>query len=213
MANNLDHVEKVDVTTIENAFNDVINSYFLFLRDIAYVIFKYPKDVKVQKRKFDAIKKELLKYLVAHRKFYQLKSIKLLSEDNSVLFEIKTSYSDTCEEFMKLEDVLHYNEIQNVNKELNVHYDIDKVEEKVIATIKKVLGKSVITNEDVLQFVENHCLVDQKNFGNKCSTYEELQALLSYRREDHVDSKVSVEHIDEMTFLFENLLKDFESYG
>ena len=46
MANNLDHVEKVDVTTIENAFNDVINSYFLFLRDIAYVIFKYPKDVK-----------------------------------------------------------------------------------------------------------------------------------------------------------------------
>ena len=207
----LETVEKLDVGVIENAFNDVIHSYFLLLRDIAYVIFKYPKDVSVQKRKFSAIKKELLKYLVAHRKHYRLKSIKLLSDDNSVLFEINTSYSDNCEEFLKLEDILQYNEILNVNEvELNVHYDIHKVETKVIRTLKKTLGKSVITNEDVLQFVENHCLVDTNYFDNKCSSYEELQTKILNRREDFLDSNVSVEHINEMTFMFEGLIIDFE---
>ena len=86
----------------------VIQSYLHFLGDVTLDMCDVTKNIKVEEKMFDEVNKELSGYLIAHNDYYELASFKLLS----VLFETSMSYSDACENFLKLEDVLMLEERQ-----------------------------------------------------------------------------------------------------
>ena len=62
------------------------------------------------------------------------------------------------------------------------------------------MKKSVITNDDVNIFLENHFLVE--NLGIKCRNYEELSVYIERRARSYHDRKVSIERINEITVHF-----------
>ena len=174
---------QLNIDVIGEAFTDVIQSYLHFLGDVALNMCDDTKNVEAEQVKFDEIRKELFQYLIAHKDFNELVSIKLLSEDNFVLFETSISYSDTCENFLTLEDILMLEERNNQAK-IEIFYDVDVAEEAIIERIKTACGKIDITNEDVVQFVDNNFLVDKKDLGTKCSNYNLLRA--------YVDSRIGI---------------------
>ena len=64
-----------------------------------------------EKRKFLAIKKELLNFLIAHENFYYIHELYVKKEDCSVVFKERFSIIFKGNEFLKLEDILKLNEI------------------------------------------------------------------------------------------------------
>ena len=206
-----DQEKQLDTDVVADAFSGVIYSFLQLLRNVAYTIANnYTENIKREKRQFRDVKRELFIYLLAHKHFYQLKSIKLQSMNGSVLFEININYLETSENFLKLEDVLRYNTISNENKlDSETEFEYDQEDEKIIETIQKVQGKTGLINKDVLQFLENNYLVDRHNINTKCSNYTELQAFVEDRIESFCNEKLSEIQINDMSSKFQGLVKEF----
>jgi len=210
--------KQLDLDVIEDALVGVTNSYFQFLRAIALYIVEGSDDLNREKRKFCTIKKELFEFLIAHKNFYKLKAIGLELDNGSVLYEKNISYSD-FDDFMKLEEVLKYNEkLESTNPDLDVWYNYDDTEEEIIKKLKTVQGKSCITNEDILQFLNKCYLVEENELKSNCSNYKELEAYIKSRAESYIytraksciNGKVSDTHTDKISFKFKQSIKGFE---
>jgi len=214
----VEHEKQLDLDVIEDALVGVTNRYFQFLRAIALYIVEGSDDLNREKRKFYAIKKELFEFLIAHKKFYKLKAIELELNDGSLLYRKIISYSDH-DDFLKLEDVFKYIEtLESTNPDLQVWYNYDDTEEEIIKTLKTVQGNSCITNEHIMQFLQNRYLVDKKDLKSNCSNYKELDGYINSRAESYIytraksyiNGKVSDIHIDKMSIKFKQSFEEFE---
>ena len=70
--------------------------------------------------------------------------------------------------------------------------------------------KSVLTTQDVHQFFENHLLILKSKLNTKCLTYAELQDYIEQRTKDYFNKEISVENINQMSFRFQESIKDCE---
>ena len=216
MANTLSTVEQhdtLDVKPIEYAFIDVIHSYVKFLQAISYRIINNSNEVLRDQKKLCAITKELLKFLVAHKKFYLFEKIQLLSKDDGgVLFQKNLNYCDEGENFLKEEELVELaNEFLQSDSPTELEYTVNQQDDdKILATVNKVRGTPVITNEDILQFLENNFLAAQMNLRNNCSSYKELEAYIDSRIVSYNDRNISIEQINKMSFKFHRNAEDCE---
>ena len=202
----LDELEKETLNNfiIHYPIDDVIESYFYFLRDIAHVADKgLTDDVKREKRKFCAVQKELFEYLLEHKKYVRLKTINLQSKDGLVLFTININYQDTCENFLKLEDVSKMNELQD-NTKLDLTFN-PIIEHEFNKTLKVIQRKCTITNEHIPQFFANNYLVDKDNIKSKFANYKHLQTYIYNRNNSYLNRKVSIEQINQLSFKLNKL--------
>ena len=179
--NTEENEKHLDVNGIRNAFINVVHSYIIFLWRISQTIVKKrSNDVEGEKRKFSLVKKELYNFLIRHKIFFTFKKIQLLSNNGSVLQSCcKFCNSDVFEQFMKIDDVYQLQLKIKTNKEVSsIKYKFIHEEKKIVERIKIVLKKSVISDEDIQLFLENHYLVDKKDLKNNCSNYKQLKAYI-----------------------------------
>ena len=206
--------ERLDIVT--EPIQKVVHYYIGFL-----LATTYPEDVeeahveddrKRRFRKFLAIRKELFKFLSSHKHFFDLESVALVINDGIEVYKNEISILNSGEEFLKFNDVLKLRDVMDffrTNKKTITHvYDIKENEKAIYDTVKVKLGKSSITIENVKQFIENNYLIDI--FNTKCSNYKDYAAHIRQRIDDYVNSKVSVEHINEMSFRFQGPIEGFE---
>ena len=151
----------------------------------------------------------MFEFLTQHKKLYEIKSIDCDLKDE-VLFSLDINDLENGENMLKMEDVVKIVEETEKNPETELSYNIDQVEAEIIKTLKYKLGKSVITNEDISQFLENHFLVDKDYLGTEFSNYKELEAYINSRVDSYCKSKVSTSHIENISFHFQGSIKDFE---
>ena len=199
-----------DRKKLREAFETVVNGYLLFLIEISLrIVNESTDDLNRERRKFNAVKKELFNFLIQHKSFYNLKTITLESEDE-ILFSLDINYPGNIESSLKLEDVVEFSkECQKQEVPISINH-IDQVEAEIFKTVKSILNKSVITNEDIHQFSENHFLVDKEILGTKFSNYKEIKDYINIRVNSYVDRKVSTDHIENISFNFHGPIKDFE---
>ena len=204
--------KEFDMNVIRKAFQQVIDSYVEFLRNISRVIVEKCTDyVEREKRKFNAVRKELLDFLFKHRKFFTLTAIKLLSDDLSILHNLSLDSSDNFEHSLNLDDVSELElKINNLEEVFTMSYVFDEVEEEIIRKIKTSLKRSVILDEDIHLFLENNYLVDKNDLKSNCTNYIELQTYIDSRCESYRYEKVSTGHIYKMVFKFQGSIKNFE---
>ena len=208
--------EKLDIVT--QLIQKVVHYYIGFL-----VATTLPEEVeeayiednrKRRFRKFLAIRKELFIFLTAHKQFFDLKNIALVLNDGKVIFKNDISILNCGEEFLKFNDILKLRDAMGLfdtNKKTFTHIcDITENKKEIFETVKFKLGKSYISTEDVQQFIENNFLIDKNNLNTKCSSYKDFSAYLRHRMNDYLDLKVSVEHINEMSFTFRGPIEGFE---
>ena len=211
---NVEQENHLDLTVIKTEHMLVTNSYVKFLTSISVrIVEKYTNDVEREKRKFRAVRKEFLNYLFQHRRFFRLKKIQVLSKhDASTLYTLILDSSDKLEDFLSVDDIFEfYLKIVAYEDLSKFNYIFENVEKEVIVkTIKVVQKKSVISNEDIGLFLENHYLVDKNDLRTKCSNYKELTSYIDSRFESYCNGTISSEHINNMSFQFQGPIKDFE---
>ena len=76
--------------------------------------------------------------------------------------------------------------------------------------MKLRVGKPSLTVEDIQKFVDGKYFLDENNFNINCSNYKDLAAYIKRRYFDYLKSKVSIENIKGMSFLFKGSIEDFE---
>ena len=103
----------------------------------------------------------MFNFLIQHRQFYKLKTIYVLSKDK-VLFSLDIHYQNG-ENILKLEDIVKLDEELEKDRESKLFYEIYQIEDEIVKTLKYKLGKSVIRNEDISQFLENHQAESSQN--------------------------------------------------
>ena len=191
-------------------FGNVINIYLWFLTQISLRIFdESTDDLNRETRKFNAVKKELLNFLIQHTQFYKLRTISLVSDDE-ILFRLDVNHRDNIESSLKLDDVVEFAKECQKYPEPTFNSRIYQVEAEIFKTVKSILNKSVITNEDIRKFPENRFLVDKDNIGTKFSSYKQLEDYIDSRVESYIDRKVSTTHIENIAFNFQGSIKGFE---
>ena len=206
--------EDFHYTTNYHLAGEVIVAYGIFLENIAGYISVLESDSeshKRYKRKYLAVKNELFNYLVAHKKFFELKSIVIML-NNKVIFEIMVSNLDKCDDFLRLEDFQKFNEVFNsddlTKKYYKTKFNMEKYSVyKILNFVREKLGYE---KSDFLPFFENHYLLEKSKFNPKCSTYKELRDYIVRRREDYLDETISSENIQKMSFKFKGSIEDFE---
>ena len=178
--------EQLDTRLIDSAFQDVAYSYTCLLCMIcAQIMDDFTDDLIRETSKFDAVKKELFHFLLEHKKFYKLKMITLKSK-RKVLFSLNINYLRNSENIFELEDFVKLEEKRKASSGYAIHLEIENVQEEIVKTLKYKLEKSVVTNADIPQFLENHFLVDNENLGTECSNYKELEDLIDSRTKSYI---------------------------
>ena len=74
--------------------------------------------------------------------------------------------------------------------------------------VRKKVGKSALTVEDVEKFLESNYFFDNKDFDIKKSNYKDLKAYIEQRCVDYCESKISTENINEMSFRYQGVTED-----
>ena len=205
----LEDEENAQICIATKQFNKVFWKYLIFLLAIAKSLREITDDEdqkQRKKRKFLAIKKELRNFLIAHKKFYDIYEIFVVKEDCSVIFRKRFSVIDHGNNFLKLEDILKLNEV--INEKVRMHTEINKSE--VLDAIKLKQGKSVLTTQDVHQFLKNHLFIEKSDINTKCSTYADLKDYIQRRIKDYCNKEVSDENINQMSFRFQGSIEDHE---
>ena len=189
----------------------VTHSYFCFLGQICIkIVDKTTNDLNRETRKFNAVKKELFEFLLNHKQFYELKTIALKSKGETFT-SLDINYLVNGVNMLKLEDMVALDKKQEMAPPGSLwSYEFDVVKEEVAKTIKHKLRRSVLTEEDISQFLDNHFLVDKANIGTKCSNYKELAIFIKNRVDSYYDETVSTSHIENISFNFKGSIKDFE---
>ena len=205
--------ENAQAEIAERKITKVVWKYLDFLQVIAITI-KEIKDDENQKkkemRKFFAIKKELFDYLLAHKKFYNMNKIYVTAENSSVVCWKKIDIINDGNNFLKLTDVLIIDEIihESTGRKVGICTESYKIE--ILDAIRLKRKKSVLTNQDIHQLLENHLLIEKSDFYTKCSTYADLQAYIEQRIEDYCDEQISAENISQMSFKFQGSIEGYE---
>ena len=186
--------------------------YVHFLRKISRAnLGKYIDDIQREKRKFNAVRKELLVFLSEHRMYFTVKAIELLSNDGSILYTLTLDYWDNYEHSLNLDDIPELDLKMDSFKEVpTTCICLHHVEEKIIRKIKVALNKSAISDDDIQLFSENNFLVNKTDDKNKCSNYKELIDYINRRGKSYCERAVSAEHINRMSFKFQGSIKDYE---
>ena len=150
-----DQEKQLYTDVIKKELREIIDSYVGFLRNISRVIArKHTDDVEREKRKFNAVRKELINFLFQHKEFFTLKGIQIFTDTGSALHTLTLDNSGNFEHFLKLCDVSELEWKINcfqgtICVVVNIKYVIALVKEKIIKRIKTVLKKSVISDEDI----------------------------------------------------------------
>ena len=176
-----------------NIIKRVIDGYVSFLRQIAFVISEnHTHDLEREQQEFNAFRNELLDYLFKHRSFFKLKAIQLLSANKSVLHTLSLYNSLGIEKFLKLDDFYKLQlKLNNIKEVSIIKYKFVHVEEKIIKRIKFVLKQTVVSDEDIQIFLENHYLIDKYDLKSKCSNYKELNAYIHNRRVSYQSLRIN----------------------
>ena len=83
--NKLESEKLLNIDVIEEAFTDVINTYHSFLREIiGRIVDETTDDLNREIRKFNAVKKELLEFLIKHKQFFKLRMITVMSKGTAL---------------------------------------------------------------------------------------------------------------------------------
>ena len=137
--------------------------------------------------------KKLFKFLLKHRQFYKLKK-SIVMWKHEVLFNLDINDLEKGENILKLEDIVKLNEkLKTPPSAIGFSYKLDQEEEAIVKTLKYKLRKSVITNEDLPQFLDNNFLADKEYLGTK-----KLILIVEFK----VIEKVSTSHIENISFKF-----------
>ena len=202
----------LDINVIRTAFMQVFDKYVYFLRSISRAIVgKRTNDVEREKRKFNAVRKELFNYLFVHRMFFTVKAIQLLSNNRSLLYTLTLDNSDNYENLLNLDDVSELDLKVDSFKDFHImRYVVPQFKETIISRIKIVLNKLVISDEDIQLLLQHHYLVDKNDLKSNCSNYRELQTYIHSRAENYCRRTVSTGHINRMSFKFQGSIKDYE---
>ena len=197
------------VQLIKDEFEEVLHMYVSFLRKTAE---KLSKDSERDERKFTVIKNELMNFILRHRQFLRFIKVCLLSNDEyTILDTIAVSNSDEFEQSFNKSDFLRLNSVLDKHeKDLKISYCIKWVDEKIIETLKAILGKPTINKEDIQLFLENHFLVDRDDLDTKCSNYKELSQYIYTRFKGYHFGRVSTLHIEQISFDFSGSIEGFE---
>ena len=124
-----------------------------------------------------------------------------MSKDGLVLFTININYQDTYQNFLKLEDVSKMVELDNNDKPKDeISFTTGLIIEEIFQKLKAVNGNFAITNEDILQFLENSYLVENDNIKSNCSNYKQLNAYIDRRKKNYLNQQISIEQIDQLSF-------------
>ena len=188
-------------------FTPVLSSYIAFLQFICSNIVN-KREIDRNRRKFEAVKKELYNFLVRHKRFFIVDFCyyKFNKKPNRIICPLKFNYSGNCDQFLNFENFLRH---FKANKKVveNVPYDIifnlsqDTSRQK--SRICKVLEKYPVTNEVSKMFFKTHFLVPKEVLNTKLSNYDELARHIDGRIDGYQASVVSAERIEEMSFAFE----------
>ena len=74
---------------IKKEFQELIDSYVEFLRNISRVVARnHTDDVEREKRKFNDVRKELINFLSQHKLFFTVKGIQILTETGSAFTHV-----------------------------------------------------------------------------------------------------------------------------
>ena len=204
--------ENTQVNIVRKEFILVVSKCLLFMLVIAKKIKKIEHDginKRREKRKFLAIKKELFNFLFAHKKFYNIDRIIVQLEDSSLVYEKSFSITQHGNDFLKLEDILKLNEVHKGSSG-KIRLSTEFYKDEIINTIRLKQKKSVLTKQDVQQFLESNLLIEKSDFNTKCSTYADLQNYIKIRNKDYYKKIISAENINQMSFRFEGSIEDNE---
>ena len=204
---------------------DVVQNYVEFLKIICNKMLINIDNEEINERKYLQVKKEFFNFLVRHKKFFKLSSFQTMLDDKSIIDSLFINYHEGLDQFMKLEDLLKHTEkikevlISKSSADLEISYDIvlnenEIVKEiknapqknisknKLIKKIKKAFSKQEISKKDIKKFFNNNFLIESDKLNTVCCNYEELQASIKKSANDYINSKVTVEAINEFTIKF-----------
>ena len=205
--------KNADVEIAEKEITKVVWSYLDFLQLVARTTKEIKDDEnqkKKEKRKFLAVKKELFNFLIAHKKFYNMYKIYVTAENSSVVCSKKFNIINDGNDFLKLTDVLVIDEIIHESTGRKVAICTESYKTEILDAIRLKQKKSVLTNQDIHQFLENHLLIEKSVFYTKCSTYEDLKEYIEQRIDDYCDEEISAENINQMSFKFQGSIEGYE---
>ena len=168
---------KKHLGSVQCAFETVVEIYFDYLINIAYVVKKeLTQDTNKEKRHFRTIKNELSKFLQEHKSFYQLKAVNIMSVEGLIVNSLKIHYEDTFEKMIRLDDLKAFCENTISYKTLEtIHYEI--------------------------------YIPDKKIVERDCSTYKELEGRLNSRFEKYLNETINNFLIRDVYYVINTYLK------
>ena len=198
-----------------NIIHSIINNYVEFMQTIGYSMENNDENIEINKRKLLDTRKEVYNFIVKHKNIFELSEFTIKTEN----FEWRPVVAiDSFENFFNLDDFLKYiSEKTEIHKtypntvfDMNANISFDYEE---IQSIKSILGLrecKKLHSEDIRKFFDNNFLVDKEELKTKCTNYKELLAYIKKRRNDYLQSKVSAERINELSFTFNDSIEGFE---
>ena len=192
-------------------FVSVLQRYMPFLDLICNEILN-ERNINRNRRKYEAVKKELYNYLIRHIKYFTVHfcHYQLKGKTNKIICPIKFNYSGTCEQFLKFDNFFKYfkaNKKVVQGETYTVQFIVTSKVDKIESRMWSFLRKPRITNEDVKKFFKTHFLVHRGLLKTKLSNYNDLAAHVKRRVECYMESAVSFERIDEMSFVYKGHFK------
>ena len=201
----------------KGTINHVIINYVRFMVTIGSEIVTSNEDVEINKRKLLETKKELYSFLVKHKNIFEFRGLIFKTENKEWP---QTVAVESFEDFIKLDDFMkcisEKTKIEETypNADFQISYLNVYDDEEIDKSIKSILGLHKCRNlnsGDIKKFFDNNFLVGKAELKTKCSNYDELQAYIDKREDDYLQSKVSAERIDELSFNFVQSIEGFEN--
>ena len=192
----------ISVNDIQNAFNainHVIINYLRFMETIGSSIVGSNMDVEIKKRKLLEIKKELYHFLVKHKNVFEFRELIYKTENKEWP---QTVAVESFEDFIKLDEFMKY-----ISEKTEIEENYPNADFGSCIGLRKCRNLNI---EDIKTFFDNNFLVDKEDLKTKCSNYDELQAYIEKREDGYLQSKVSAERINELSFNFQESIPGYE---
>ena len=204
---------------LEGLLLNVIDEYLTYLFAVAENYLKYSNNKRTYKLKFEEIRQDLYDFVKQHSSGIFMKHY-IITVDDKIVHVFYFGSLESANKFVNFEKFAEFVQDaskvfkENPNYDFHGNYDFDPKGylHFLVHEFKKTIAQ--IVDEGLLNYekLENtKFLNNQKWNGTKCS-YAQLKAQILRRRENFDDSVVSLERVEELSFVYdettENIVSD-----
>ena len=200
---NLDEDKEKLFEDLTDQINNITYQYLLLLGDISD---KSSNDMEVYKRKFNEVRLELYQFLNVHKRIASLKSSKCLYENAfSLIFDF--GCFESVETFLDYDKFVSYRKVVNEIREKHSSHECFLGWVYYKSEISEFLEHSINVPSDCSETFKNIQFLDAQKWKNTKCSYIELERKITRRRNDLINSVVSNEQVEELSFIFDNTYK------